>query len=301
MGHPTPRAASRWLKDCSSRAADASALVTLQAGGAATPLFCVPGIGGEPMGYLHLATRIGRDRPVYGFRANISREPPGQALRIEQIASEYIDDLDSIVTSDQPVHLCGHSFGGIVALEMAHQLQARGRQLGLFAIIDTPLGAGRPGLIGTMFDTLTNLPAWLWYDAFESSGSALMARTIGKSAEAWRRIRSFVNPRADTSYPDFRSYFGTRHVSEAVAAHVRARLDAARRYVRRPLPGTVVLFRSRAQALMGRSDRCLGWDALASAVEVFDVPGHHDSCTRPPHVDHLAATLAARLSLSDVQ
>lgn len=297
--NPTPRRAAVWLAAMMNSSAENSALVMLHRGGAGPPLFCVPGVGGEPLGYSDLAAQVGHDRPVYGFRATISREPPGSDLKIERIARDYIDDLDAVITPDQPVHLCGHSFGGVVALEMAHQLHARGRRLGLFAIIDTPLGAGRPGLIGTIRDTLANLPNWLWYDALQSSRSELVARIIGKSAEAWRRVRSLVTRTPRDAYPDLRAYFGTRHVPKEVVARVRARLDANRRYVRRPLPGTVVLFRSRAQALMGRSDRCLGWDALAAGVEVFDVPGHHDSCTKPPHVGHLAAKLAKRLRVAD--
>jgi thioesterase domain-containing protein len=62
-----------------------------------------------------------------------------------------------------------------------------------------------------------------------------------------------------------------------------------------------VLFRSRAQALMGRSDRSLGWNILAASVDVIDVPGHHDSCTKPPHVETLASRLAERLRRADVQ
>lgn len=193
------------------------------------------------------------------------------------------------------MHLCGHSFGGIVALEMAHQLQAQGRRRGLFAIIDTPLGAGRRGFLRKAHDAVNNLPAWLWYDGLRSRPSVLMARVAGKSSEVWRGLRSGKA----TSDPDMRAYFGRRHVPEEVEIRVRARIDVVRQYVRRPLPGTVVLFRLRAQALMGRSDRSLGWDLLASHVEVHDVPGHHDSCTQPPHVRRLASILSLRLREKD--
>jgi len=36
-----------------------------------------------------------------------------------------------------PYHLAGHSFGGLVALEMAHQLRAAGEQVALLAILDS--------------------------------------------------------------------------------------------------------------------------------------------------------------------
>ena len=298
---PTPRAVAAWLDRSTEPVLGHPGLVLLHPGGAGLPLFCVPGIGGEPHSFSHLAAHIGHDRPVYGFRATVISEPPGRALCVEAIAGDYLDAVDTVMDAASPIHICGHSFGGIVALEMAHQLRARGRQLGLFAIIDTPLGAGRPGMLGRVRDTAANLPAWLWYDALRSSRGALFARALGKSAEVWRRVRQ---PSASTpyrGYPDLRAYFGQRHIPPEMAARVYARIDAARRYVRRPLAAPVVLFRSRAQALMGRSDRCLGWDALASEVEVHDVPGHHDSCTQPPYVQQLADTFAGRLRAADLR
>lgn len=296
---PTPRAVAAWLDRCTEPVPAHPALVLLHPGGTGLPLFCVPGIGGEPHGFSHLAEHLGHDRPVYGFRATVSGEPPGQPLRVEAIAGDYLDAVDTVMDAAAPVHICGHSFGGIVALEMAHQLNARGRHLGLFAIIDTPLGAGRPGLVGRVLDTAANLPAWLWYDALRSGRGALFARALGKSADAWRRVRQSSASTPHHGYPDLRAYFGQRHIPPELAARVYGRIDAARRYVRRPVSGPVVLLRSRAQALMGRSDRCLGWDALAASVDVFDVPGHHSSCTAPPHVKHVAAVLATRLRASD--
>lgn len=296
LQHPTPRRAAAFL----ARETTESSVVTLHAGGSGTPLFCVPGIGGEPLSLSHLAAHVGRDRPVYGFRATIASESRGP-LRIETIAREYVDDLEGLAARGTSIHLCGHSFGAVVALEMMHQLRARGRNGGIFAVIDTPLGAGRPGVLGRMRDTLTNFPAWLWYDAFQSAPEVIVARASGKASEAWNRLRARVSSTPRHKYPDLRSYFGVRHVPIEVAQRMRARFDAIHRYERRPLPGGVVLFRSRAQALMGRSDRTLGWDALAASVEVVDVPGHHDSCTKPPHVETLALRLAERLRRADTR
>ena len=98
------------------------------------------------------------------------------------MAAECLRAIDGVTTPDTPVLLCGHSFGAIVAFEMAHQLRAAGRPLGLLAIIDMPLDAGRRRWWQHLRDILANLPAWLRYDAFETDWTTLAVRSWGKLA-----------------------------------------------------------------------------------------------------------------------
>ncbi len=44
-----------------------------------------------------------------------------------------------------------------------------------------------------------------------------------------------------------------------------------------------------------RTDESLGWDAFCADLEVVRVPGDHLSMIDPPHVEVVAAALAARL------
>jgi thioesterase domain-containing protein len=58
------------------------------------------------------------------------------------IATRLVDDI-LMVQADGPFFLGGYSFGGLVALEMARQLLARGKSIGLLVLIDA-LGPGYP-------------------------------------------------------------------------------------------------------------------------------------------------------------
>ena len=114
----------------------------------------------------------------------------GLDLSIETLAAECLRAIDRVTTPGTPALLCGHSFGAIVAFEMAHQLKAAGRPLGLLAIIDMPLNAGHRRWWQHMRDVLVNLPAWLRYDAFETDWTTLAVRSWGKLAVLWRQMRA---------------------------------------------------------------------------------------------------------------
>lgn len=105
-----------------------SRLVTLQAEGSRSPVYCWPGLGGYPMNLRPLASRLGIDRPVigvqaYGVNANEAPHPT-----IEQMAA---DDVELIRRRqpEGPYTLWGYSFGARVAFEAAHQLERSGERV----------------------------------------------------------------------------------------------------------------------------------------------------------------------------
>ncbi len=290
--YPSVNTLAEWLTNGRESDHDGAALVLLNQGNNEIPLFCVPGIGGEPSGFGPLAARLG-ERPVYGLRT--PNELHGLDLSIEALAAECLRAIDAVTTPGTPALLCGHSFGAIVAFEMAHQLKAAGRPLGLLAIIDMPLKAGHRRGWYLVRDVLANLPAWVRYDLFETDWKTFAVRCRGKLAVLWRKMCATTHRERASSEPDFPSYFGKRKVPIEMKERLTARLDALRRYRLRPFAGKIILFRARAQALFGRSDRHLGWERFAAAVDVCDVQGHHDSCVAEPYVSRMAELLSARL------
>jgi thioesterase domain-containing protein len=89
-----------------------------------------------------LARRLGPDQPFYGFQTplyGLQTPHQWQALRtIEEMAASYLA-LIQTVQPQGPYLLGGWSFGGLVALEMAQQLQRQGDEVGLLAILDSYL------------------------------------------------------------------------------------------------------------------------------------------------------------------
>ncbi|WP_405186299.1 amino acid adenylation domain-containing protein [Streptomyces anulatus] len=135
------------------RAADPSALdggtgvlLPLREEGSRPPLFCVHPAAGIAWSYAGLTGPLGADQPLYGLQArglDGARILPGS---IAEMAADYVTQIRTVQPTG-PYHLLGWSFGGVVAHEMAVQLQRMGEEVGILAVLDsmplaTPVGDG---------------------------------------------------------------------------------------------------------------------------------------------------------------
>jgi amino acid adenylation domain-containing protein len=96
-------------------------LVEIQTQGTKPPLFMLHPLGGEVLCYRHLAKYLGLEQPIYGLQPQglDGKLPP--LLRVEDIASQYLQEIRTIQPQG-PYFLLGYSFGGVVAYEMSQQL-----------------------------------------------------------------------------------------------------------------------------------------------------------------------------------
>jgi thioesterase domain-containing protein len=98
-------------------------VVPLRAAGTRPPLFCVCGGGGDPLAFREFALALPHDQPIYSFEI-----PPlgraGTFPTVAQLATAYVDVVHRLQRHG-PYYLCGHSFGGLVAYEMAALLASR--------------------------------------------------------------------------------------------------------------------------------------------------------------------------------
>ena len=159
---PTIRQLANLLREPIAAAAW-SPLVAIQTGTAdRPPLFCMHGGGFNVLIYRDLALNLGAEQTVYGLQA---RELDGSSPirdRLEDIAADYIQQIQTIQPQG-PYLLCGLSNGGNIALEMAQQLQQQGQQIGLLAMFDTYASGG-----AKLLPTLPRLLSSLSYAAVYS-------------------------------------------------------------------------------------------------------------------------------------
>src|SRR5262249_40622738 len=105
------------------------------------PLVCIHPAGGSAFCYLELARALPSTQPVYGVQEPFGMV--GSELRVEDRAAAYRTELESRVPAG-PWHLAGHSFGGLIALEIARQGLASGHASGLVLLLDTAAPRGEP-------------------------------------------------------------------------------------------------------------------------------------------------------------
>jgi amino acid adenylation domain-containing protein/non-ribosomal peptide synthase protein (TIGR01720 family) len=123
-------------RDPGARRVEHRALVRLRAGStaaatSATPLFLVHPAGGSAFGYRELVRHLGGDRPVHGLEC-----VDGYAGKtLVTMAATYVEAVRS-VQPEGPYLLGGWSLGGIIAAEMARQLEAAGETIARVILID---------------------------------------------------------------------------------------------------------------------------------------------------------------------
>ncbi len=113
-----------------------TSIVPIQPRGSQPPLFCVAGLGGNPMNLRHVAAELGEDQPFFGLqmRGVDGQYPPHRDMR--EMAADFIGDIRSIQPHG-PYFLAGYSAGGLAAYEVAQQLVAAREQVALVVLFDT--------------------------------------------------------------------------------------------------------------------------------------------------------------------
>ncbi len=249
-------------------------LVPLQAGSPGRrPLFCVHSVGGEVVSYRELARHLGPGQPVYGLQ---SPDPPLRGVR--EMAARYVAAIQEVQPAG-PYRIAGWSMGGIVAFEIARQLEAAGEKTDILAVIDAASPdrwAGEPERSDTEMVTLfataleqlhggdLDLPPGFELPVIDPAGldvdAALaialdLGRQVGllspnlELAELRRLFERFqANRRSLSSYREPYAYGGEAHLFRA-ADHL---------------------------AVKGNEDPTLGWGELLNGrVRILDAPGDH--------------------------
>ncbi|RGP36250.1 type I polyketide synthase [Pseudotabrizicola alkalilacus] len=255
-------------------------------GGAKTPFFLVAGMFGNVLNLRHLAQLLGGDRPFYGLQARGLYGDAAPHSDFVTAAQDYIAEMRQ-VQPHGPYLLGGFSGGGLIALEIARQLEAAGESVPLVVLLDTPVPL-RPTL--SKRDKLMIRAAEL-----RAEGPAFLTRW-------WREKQAWKQAQGAVSEDD-----GAFH-NQAIEAAFRAALPV---YDMAPRQGTVVLFRPpldrRWQVTGGRwvsaarefvvPDNDL--TRFAPALEVIEVPGDHDSMVLEPNVRVLSARMRAVIAAAE--
>ncbi|MDJ0901106.1 MAG: amino acid adenylation domain-containing protein [Xenococcus sp. MO_188.B8] len=138
-----------------------SSLVPIQPNGSKPPLFYMHAGGGNLLFYRDLALSLGSDQPVYGLQPRGLDGNITPSSNILEMAEFYISQIRTI-QPEGPYYLAGLSTGGLIAWEIARQLEKQGQSVGLLALFDT-YGPGYPKLL-PLTTRLGSVITWVGID-----------------------------------------------------------------------------------------------------------------------------------------
>jgi thioesterase domain-containing protein len=306
LGYPTVRTLSRRIEQFSQ---PASSLVELKPGSAGN-LFLIHDGDGETLLYANLARRLPSDIAVFGIEPKTLPDIPLAHASIEDMAAWYIGVLKEI-QPEGPYLLGGMCAGGVIAYEMATQLERARGEVELLVLLDAaaPRAAKRSGRITKQ--RLGRLAGVL-----NGADGARIQRLIGSifvilgklwSAARWEMLSVYRRwssrlrfdllqflLRRGWSWPRFIPDLTVREIYE----------NAENDYQPKYLSGTkrTLLVRATLGEMTDTpyrevySDNSLGWSAFVSNLTIADVEGGHSSMLQEPFVKSLAGTLRPLLN-----
>ncbi len=236
-------------------------LVAIQPDGAKPPFFCVAGYSGNVLRFRGLGSYFAPDQPLYGLRDPRLEQKNVAFTQIEDIAPHYVKALRTHQPQG-PYYVGGYSFGCLVALEIAQQLQKAGHQVNALVFLDMPRSC-RP------------------------QSSSLAARiSFRVKQEGLAEVCKKIMRRVTLLTKRF-----TPNAVLPLALH-EANILAQTTYVPRAYPGCAIFFQTQNNRDIPRM-----WERhIAGGIEVHEIPGDHETILYEPHVQILAEKLKTRLT-----
>jgi aspartate racemase len=224
-------------------------LAAIQPLGERPALFCVHGDEAN-----HFIPRyLGTDQPFFAFFHQGEDGQPIRYTTVESIASHFIQEMKG-ARPQGPYLLCGYSFGGIVAYEMAQQLRAAGEDVPMLVLFDTYAPREHAAAVASDRKFYEPVKTALYRQ--------LIKRDLARGKVLSPRLRHF-------------------HIIDTYDRAVMA-------YRPKPMEGPLTVFK--AKDAWGTED--MGWGALAHGpLHRFVLPGDHYSMIKEPHVKELVKVL----------
>jgi thioesterase domain-containing protein len=296
--HPTVAQLAASLGGPDSPALAWQPLVPMGRGDPRHSFYCVHPIAGDVSVFFDLARAMAPRRQFVALQAPGLRPGDPEPASLEALAGLYVEVLAQ--DSAAPIDIGGYSFGGVVAFEIARQMEVRGRPVRSDTIIDTPAPTGEVAPDEAYSDA-----QWLWRmlrvrERFHGVDLALTPEDLERAGRGGydlvlSRLREagLLPDNADADLLLRMASVGRRHY------------QLYRNY--RPAPIGVPLAVIRAAEVdaseaaidhggkFGLAD--LGWAELTrTAVLTATTPGNHITIMRPPDLTELAANLERLLA-----
>jgi thioesterase domain-containing protein len=269
--------------------------------GTGPSIYCIHSVTGAATDFRFLAQMLGPQQKFYGIQAPTIKRNAEFASSIESVSQYYVDALIGFQPEGAFV-LAGHSVGSIIALEIAQQLRARGREVCLLVVLDgeifntgTEIGALNPLYWGKLF---CNLPRWVRDEMAVDFSWRAFGRSIAiKSVAIRKRIVARMRGDSLSSGHAVEGFIDAAGCSADHMEFMKALYEIQFLYVPKEYPGPVTVYVAQTQPLTHLRQVKAPWRKVAPASNIVSVKGNHTTMIRPPHgiavAEHLATQLAS--------
>jgi amino acid adenylation domain-containing protein len=269
-----------------------SSLICIRKGGNKPPLYLVHGGGLHVLFYQNMVKYLDDDQPIYALQAKGLNEGEEALDCIEDMAAHYLKEI-KLQNPDGPYCLAGYSLGGLIAWEMASQLQAENKEVPLLALFDAVAkyewaGNGGSGKLKKKFKKLGfNMSLMLKEPgkAIEYKSSVLKMQFQHMKGKLTMAYRNNQTDKIEEGYLPY-----GKDVYEKS-------LQAYDKYVLKPLQIHVDLFKAKEQMFYLHDPEHYGWDQFAlHGLTIHQIEGNHLTLFDDPHGQQVAEALGKRLS-----
>ena len=310
FSEPTIKGLTGAMKDTSRGVAyesspslsEANSVVAIRNSGGSPPVFFAIPLGGLLPSYsisrfTNLSNCLGMDQPFFAVQSPaLLKSDEDEIISIEERAQKCVTQIVRL-QRDGPYYLGGWCTGGVLAFEIAQQLQASGRKVGLLALLDadSPRVSKKLQIVPeednateekrAVIEFLYELfPEYIEKDTdflareFEAINPAQRWENVVMHARRSRILGIDVTPAVLDRL--FRAYKSSRMASNEIV----------RKYKPRQYSDLIQYFRAQDQE--PTLDPTRGWQAYSKKKIIsHNVPGGHVTILSPPHVEVLAGML----------
>lgn len=196
---------------------------------------------------------FGNDQPLYGFFDEGSEGEKISYKSVESFAKEYLSQIQKIIPTG-PYLLGGLSFGGILAYEIAIQLQNQGQEIPFLVLGDCEIPIYRKmgdkshiliKILKSIYHFFRNIYYWFYHKT--------------RNLFYWLFILLKIDLPANfrKSYIIWTYYYLMKRYRPTTHFH-----------------GEILLFRTDAN---NSPNKYLGWDKLCENIQIVTLKGHHSS------------------------
>jgi thioesterase domain-containing protein len=272
-----------------------------------SPIFVHP-VGGNVFCYYELASSFGLDRPFYGLRSLGLDGECKPYTRIEDMASAYIAAI-RVIQPEGSYLLGGWSMGGVIAFEMATQLQKQGQKVDLLALLDSqaPITKKQPTQINN-YDAQDKVLVEFAQDIANSTGKEILnlnnlniLYTNLKKLEPEEKLDYFLEQaKMFNLLPPDVEHQQFHHLLQVFQNNIQALFNYKSKNPVNSINSINRIILFRASSSVFHNNPTLGWENFSiEPVQIINILGDHYTMLAKPNIQSLQEAMSGYLKQVD--